>query len=161
MKIIPKGARLNANATEDEKVKAMVDGGLSHAAVSRTVGKISYCSHEFLRAHHVQEQKAQVEKSRKDREKKIKLKDIENKAKANIHIANPGVQILRERIQWKLGPDKYSQLKIPSMAKENLVSEWNKCKDVEVEDIIVPEEVADLPLPSIEDTELSSHYNKR
>lgn len=151
--------RISADASEEERVKALAEKGFSLQTMFYTVGSTSISADEvFLSA----EYKANNErwlKAAAEREELVKQKELEISAKAILEQPNAGtsnfkVPELRKLLKWKLGAEEYQAKKLSKMNKDGLERLWLEHQHKEVADIIVPD-ISEAPvMPSLAETEI-------
>lgn len=151
--------RVSADASEEERVRAMADAGLSLSSIFYTVGSTSISSDEMMKAYELKRRREKWEEDKKERTNLLARKKIEEKGKECFNRGQPPrgwlVGDLRTMLRWKMPPDDYKNCKVSSASRETLGNLWEHWKDQATEDVIVPdeEECPDV-IPELHETEL-------
>ena len=121
------GNKISSDASEAERIKALLDVGFNLGSIFHTVGSTSVSSDEiYLSAEYKasrerwEKEKAKCGELRKRKETEMAAKEIVQKPNAG----NFKVNELRKLLKWKLGLDEYQVLKMSKMNKEGLEQLW-------------------------------------
>jgi hypothetical protein len=150
--------RILADASEEERVKALAEKGFSLQTMFYTVGSTSINADEvFLSAEYKANNKRWL-KAAAEHEELLKQKELEISAKAILEQPNAGtsnfkVPELRKLLIWKLGAEEYQAKKLSKMNKDGLERLWLEHQH-KVTDIVVPDILEAPVMPSLGETEI-------
>lgn len=113
----------------------------------------------MMQAAELKALREQWQKYNNNRSLLITRKGIEDKAKACLERGPHSergwnVADLRVLLKWKMPTEVFQAEKVTSATREKLVRLWERYKDTEVEDIIIPEELPEPTVPELQATEV-------
>jgi hypothetical protein len=146
--------RLARDAPNEERVQAIVKNGISHNALTYTIGPSCLSTDEMFQSFELEKRKKEYEEAKKKSRSVIKNFEVQEKAKSLIakNKLTYNVSELQLLLRWKLG-DGYHQHNKKKAAELQAV--WlDHQGDPNPPDIVLPQEIQEPTVPTIDETEL-------
>ena len=149
-------SRLPSDASLEERIKAIVSGGVSLSSLFYTVGPTCLSTDEIFMAFEYRERLKQHEVDKKKMAAVEKDKALEDKAKAILalqkpHHTKPELETL---LKWKLGAARYSAEHSRKSAAALLLAWQQHANDPNPPDVAMPPPLEAPRIPAIDETEL-------
>jgi hypothetical protein len=146
--------RLARDAPNEERVQAIVANGISHNALTYTIGPSCLSTDEMFQSFEFEKRKKEYEEAKKINKSVMKAFEIQEKAKSLIakNKVTYNVTELQLLLRWKLGGEYHQHNKKKSVELQAL---WLQHQgDPNPSNITLPQEIQEPTVPAIDETEL-------
>jgi hypothetical protein len=146
--------RLARDAPNEERIQAIVANGISHNALTYTIGPSCLSTDEMFQSFEFEKRKKEYEEAKKINKSVMKAFEIQEKAKSLIakNKVTYNVTELQLLLRWKLGGEYHQHNKKKSVELQAL---WLQHQgDPNPSNITLPQEIQEPTVPAIDETEL-------